>query len=136
MGSVCTSVCVFALSLTVTSVAGPTRADESGPRAKRAAHEKSFASDTAESSARLREGTELPDVMGSFKMTGDRLTFSAQGKSTEIRCLENLTLERVTRVISIRRDSSNLTWTVSGTATEYQGENFLLVRRAIISSEP
>ena len=89
----------------------------------------------AEGSARLREGTALTDLTGRFRITGDRLTFLVQERSEELRCLENLTLERITRVIGIRREASNLTWTVSGTVTEYQGENYLLVTRAVVNAE-
>jgi hypothetical protein len=48
--------------------------------------------------------------------------------------LENLNLERVARVISDSPDT--LEWTVSGTITEFQGANYLLLSRAVLKSKP
>jgi len=96
----------------------------------------SLSSTAPESRTRIREGTIFTDVVGQFRMVGNRLTFAENGKKSELRCLENLSLERVTRVTSLQGDAGNLTWTVTGTITEYHGKNFLLVSRAVMNAEP
>jgi hypothetical protein len=83
---------------------------------------------------RLREGTELVNVLGSFKLTGDRATFYPADGSGRFGGLENQTLERVAMVIG--EDPSLLEWLVTGTITEYKGNNYILVTRAILKSKP
>jgi len=78
----------------------------------------------------IREGTELVDQMGRFKMTGDRVTFVTSDGKMSFVGLENLNLERIARAIA--DNAEPLEWKVSGTVTEYGGANFLLVERAII----
>lgn len=82
---------------------------------------------------RLREGTELTDALGTFRLTGDRATFTLADGSARFSGLENLTLERVANVIG--GDPSPLEWVVSGVVTEYKGNNYLLVTRAILKSK-
>jgi hypothetical protein len=88
---------------------------------------------TAAPGDRLREGAVL-DTTGIFKLTGDRIMFYASGDSRRFGTLENLNLERISRVIS--ETSEALEWNVSGTVTEFQGTNYLLVSRAILKSKP
>jgi hypothetical protein len=83
---------------------------------------------------RLREGTELTNVLGSFKLTGDRATFYPSDGSGRFGGLENQTLERVAMVIG--EDPSLLEWLVTGTITEYKGNNYILITRAILKSKP
>lgn len=79
---------------------------------------------------RIREGTEIVDRLGSFGMTGDRVTFStADGKGRFV-VLENLGLERVVRAIA--DNPGRLQWAVTGTITEYRGANFLLIRHTVL----
>ena len=81
---------------------------------------------------RIREGSEIVDQLGSFRMTGDRVTFfTADGQGRYV-ALENLNLERIARVVT--EQSDRLTWSVTGTMTEYRGANYLFVRRAILKS--
>ena len=81
---------------------------------------------------RLREGTQFQDELGYFKVAGDRLTFYATSGAYRFIALENLNLERISRLVS---DSpSELEWSVSGTITEYYGVNFLLLERAVLKS--
>jgi hypothetical protein len=82
---------------------------------------------------RVREGTELRDAPGTFRLTGDRATFILADGSARFGGLENLTLERVANVIA--GDPSPLEWSVSGVVTEYKGNNYLLVTRAILKSK-
>jgi hypothetical protein len=79
---------------------------------------------------RIREGTRLVDQRGVFKMTGQRVTFFPSNGQGRFVALENLNLERIARALT---DSpSPQEWVVSGTVTEYQGVNFLLVERAVL----
>lgn len=74
-----------------------------------------------------REGTQLHEEPGRFLPVGTRLTFvSARG--TQYIGLENLNLERVGKIVATSTDA--LEWFVTGTVTEYQGTNYLLIARA------
>ncbi len=83
---------------------------------------------------RLREGTELLDVPGSFKLTGDRATFYPADGSGRLGGLENQTLERVATVIG--EDPRPMEWLVTGSVTEFKGNNYILVTRAILKTKP
>jgi hypothetical protein len=73
----------------------------------------------------VREGSVLPDLMGTFRVAGDRMQFVDHEGNRTFRCLENLMLQRVHQVIG---DEPNETsWIVNGRVTEYRGENFLLI---------
>lgn len=78
----------------------------------------------AKSSPMLREGATLPDVVGTFRIVGDRVHFAARDGRT-FRCLENLMLQRVHQIVS--EDSNELIWIVNGRVTEFRNENYLLV---------
>jgi hypothetical protein len=82
------------------------------------------------SKLRLREGTRLKDVAGRFRISGDALTFiDADGR--EITGLCNLNLERILRMLKTVEEPESITWSVSGTVTEFSGRNYLLVSRAV-----
>ena len=81
---------------------------------------------------RIREGTELKDVLGYFTITGSRVTFIEAEGGNRFAGLENLNLERISKMIS--RAPKQMDWEVSGEVTEYRGANFLLVRRAVLKS--
>lgn len=89
---------------------------------------------TVKGKDRVREGTTLVNVLGSFRLTGDRATFYPADGSGKFGGLENLTLERVANVIG--EDPTPVEWLVSGTVTEYKGNNYILVTRAILKSKP
>ena len=80
----------------------------------------------------IREGSEIADQVGYFRATGDRVTFHLQDGKQRFVVLENLNLDRIARVIA--EDAGRLSWSVTGTITEFRGANFLLVRRAVIQS--
>jgi len=73
----------------------------------------------------IREGAVLPDQVGTFKVSGDRVQFVDNESGRIFRCLENLMLQRVYQVIM--EEVNPPSWIVSGKATEYRGENFLLI---------
>jgi hypothetical protein len=81
---------------------------------------------------RIREGSQVADLVGTFRLTGDRVSFFTTDGERRFETLENLTLERVARALKESRD--NAEWRVSGIVTEYQGINFLLVTRAIMKA--
>lgn len=92
---------------------------------------------TSESAAkdkamRLREGVEFTAITGTFKSTGDRITFYPDDRSDSLRTLENQTLERIWSVL---QETSERGWTVSGVVTEYRGSNYLLVTRAVVKAK-
>jgi len=86
------------------------------------------------STLRLREGTRLTDVNGKFEVAGDRVSFSATESTDSLRVLENLALERIRRVLGENRATPE--WTISGTITEYNGANFLLLSKAVQTGKP
>lgn len=81
--------------------------------------------------ARFREGTQLKETRGIFRATGDRYTFFASGDSGRFVVLENLNLDRIARTLD---DNPTIgQWLVSGTITEFQGNNYLLIDRAVVT---
>jgi hypothetical protein len=86
------------------------------------------------SKERVREGTELRDVLGTFRLTGDRATFCPADGVGKFGGLENQTLERVATVIAA--DPTPMEWLVTGTVTEFKGNNYILITRAILKTKP
>ena len=87
---------------------------------------------------RLREGSQIKNMIGRFRNTGDRYTFKpseveGQAKVKEFVVLENLALERIARLVS---SSDKREWSVSGAITEFRGGNYLLVERAVLKASP
>ena len=80
--------------------------------------------------SRIREGTELVDQAGHFRLTGDRVTFFSEGSKGRFVVLENLNLERVARMIAENPDY--LKWSVTATVTEYRGANYVFIRKAVL----
>lgn len=83
-------------------------------------------------STRVREGTRLVDRIGSFKITGEGVTFFSSDGELRLSGLQNLAMERVARVL--RESHSEPEWLVTGVVTEYEGGNFLLLQRAILKT--
>ncbi|MGE0757731.1 MAG: hypothetical protein AB7O38_11950 [Pirellulaceae bacterium] len=79
---------------------------------------------------RQREGVRITDQLGEFQKSGDRYNFYPQNGKGIIRVLENLALERVTQQLG--DVTATRIWCVSGILTEYRGENYLLVTRAVL----
>ncbi len=84
--------------------------------------------------SRHREGIGTTDQMGTFQVTGSRIQFRTADEKTTVRVLENLALERVLRTIDETR--TERLWSISGTFTEFHGENYLLLNRAVLTSKP
>lgn len=110
-------------------------AGQPAPWAKQAAPDAAAGEETPPAGVgkdRLREGTELVEQPGIFRMAGDRMTFFTDLGEGRFVVLENLILERVGDVIGEYQTPPY--WSVTGTLTEYQGENFLLIHRAVLSN--
>ena len=84
-------------------------------------------------SQRLREGTRLLDISGRFEAVGERVNFVFADSGEAVRVLENLALERVSRVLAESQGGPQ--WTISGTITEYNGGNYLLLSKAILGGK-
>jgi len=80
----------------------------------------------------LREGFELTEQLGTFRIAGGRLVFSTEKGGVPLVALENLNLERIARVLA--DNPTAIGWRISGTATEYRGVNYLLIDRAVLRS--
>jgi len=78
---------------------------------------------------RAREGTEVVDQTGSFQIVAERVVFVAERNSQRFVALENLNLERIARTVASH--PYPLQWRISGRITEFRGNNFILVERAI-----
>jgi hypothetical protein len=80
---------------------------------------------------RLREGTKLTEITGSFVAVGtDSITFSPAGSKDSYRVLENLNLQRISQQLDANRGQRQ--WIVSGLITEFRGANYLLVTKAVV----
>ena len=82
---------------------------------------------------RLREGSQIENELGLFHDTGDRIIFQPRDTDLEFQALENLALERVSRVLD--ETPTPRLWSVSGMVTEFKGGNYLLVKRAVLKSK-
>jgi hypothetical protein len=109
------------------------QADDTEPPAHQPVRATTSASSGAADENRLREGANIHDRIGRFDFTGDRITFYPADDGEPLRALENLTLERIARVLEETRGQRQ--WSVSGTVTEYQGSNFILVTRAVVKAK-
>lgn len=82
---------------------------------------------------RLREGTHLKNVVGRFRQSGDSLVF-IDPENRELGALPNLNLERIARMLQSVEEPESVSWSISGTVTEYSGDNHLLITRAVFRS--
>jgi hypothetical protein len=133
VGLIASSVAAGALAA---DVASPTTQEsatyEKAGRAV-AAHSSPRRKDDEKLGERLREGTRLNDVPGSFQFSGDRVTFHPDGgKGEAYKLLENLAMERISSELGRSRGTPN--WTVSGMVTEYRNANYLLVTKAVVKT--
>lgn len=118
------------LGQTVVDPDGPDRIIDSNPRPGIAGQ----ADGTGKPKLRQREGAKLVERRGRFEIRGDRVIFLATNPDAHYVVLENLSLERVTRVLE--ESGSQLEWSVSGTLTEFRASNYLQISRALVKSLP
>ncbi|MDP6445315.1 MAG: hypothetical protein QGG36_30955 [Pirellulaceae bacterium] len=80
----------------------------------------------------LREGTHV-QWTGRFMGGGDEpTTFRRDDHEESYRVLENLALERVSKT---DRTSERRSWDIAAELTEFQGSNYLLLKRATLKSK-
>jgi hypothetical protein len=85
----------------------------------------------AKSNERLREGTKLVDVTGTFQSAGgDSISFSRDGGRESFRVLENQALQRVGQTIETNPNAKR--WVISGVITEYRSTNYLLLTKVVV----
>lgn len=139
------SMLIFMLCCALVAPAPAQNPDEAGPGTAAPRSEASAPSeattngsaatpDAASGSQRLREGMDIVDCRGQFRRVGDRLAFFSDDGLVKLVCLENLMLDRI--ALSMAENSEALTWTITGTVTEYRGSNYLLIRRAVLVHRP
>jgi hypothetical protein len=83
---------------------------------------------------RIREGTKFKDTHVFFRQTGDRTVLYTVGDNQRFACLENLELERI--LTTIQEKPGREFWKIEGEFTEFRGENFVLIRRAVVAQAP
>ncbi len=81
---------------------------------------------------RMREGSQIKDPNAVFQIVGERIKCNLNKNGLSVIALENLTLERVHHYLL--RGSDTPTWEIEGTITEYEGHNYLILKRAIVNS--
>ena len=79
-----------------------------------------------------REGMRIVDRRGYFRMAGDRVVFFSSERKNRYVTLENLNLERIVQALADQPRQRR--WKVTGMLTEYKGENYLLVEKALLES--
>jgi hypothetical protein len=107
--------------------------DRSGARVRPSAPRDGGEKPVQEGPTTLREGTKLDNAAGSFRRTGDRITFYPIDSEQSFRALENLALERVARLLA--ETHTQRVWSVSGVITEFQGINYILLTQAVLKSK-
>ena len=83
---------------------------------------------------RHREGTKFKDMHVFFRSTGDRTVLYTVGENQRFTCHENLELERILTVLQAKPEREF--WKIEGEFTEFCGENFVLIRRAVVAQAP
>lgn len=131
--SVVAAIAVISLAISA-SAAEPSGSVANVPTATNAASSGMNAAgpgSSVKASERIREGTKLVDVVGSFQGTGgDNVSFSRDGGKESFRVLENLALQRVSQALENNLNTKH--WVVSGVITEYRGANYLLLTKAVV----
>jgi len=84
---------------------------------------------------RLREGTAFKGKLVYFRPINDRtVLWTAEDDQQRFVCLENLALERI--LTTIQEKPERQFWKIDGEFTEFRGENFVLIRRAVVAQAP
>ncbi len=107
-------------TLVLASIATNLGADES-----RSKSDKEAAKPAAE--AIIREGTRVESRTAECRAEGERLVLQMADSKRHITALENLASQRILK--SVMDEPSDNQWIVTGSITEFQGRNFLLIER-------
>lgn len=76
-----------------------------------------------------REGSVADPWRGKFQFESGRIQFVDASSGLAYTCLENLTLQQATSIATKPQLAGD--WIVRGTLTEFDGNNYLLIDRAI-----
>lgn len=87
--------------------------------------------ETDPSVKRIREGTTFQGIRVYFRSQGERTVLYTVQDNKRFVCLENLNLERILKAIGDKPDRG--VWKVDGMYTEFRGENYVLIQRAVVS---
>lgn len=74
-----------------------------------------------------REGTRIDSRAVEFRIEGDRLSVQFPDEKGSLISLENLATQRIVK--AIMDDPNDKHWVVTGSLTEFQGSNYLLIER-------
>jgi len=88
----------------------------------------------AQRTKRVREGTTFKDMYVFFRQTGNRTVLYTVDNNQLFICLENLQLERI--LTAIQEKPGREFWKIEGEFTEFRGENYVLIRRAVFAEAP
>ena len=83
---------------------------------------------------RIREGTAFKDMHVFFRQIDDRTALYTVEDNRRFMCLENLELERI--LTTIQEKPEHQFWRIEGVFTEFRGENFVIIRRAVVARTP
>ena len=83
---------------------------------------------------RIREGTAFKDLHVFFRQIDDRTALYTVEDNRRFMCLENLALERI--LTTMQEMPERYYWKVDGEFTEFRGENFIIIRRAVVARSP
>ena len=85
---------------------------------------------------RIREGTAFKNMFVTILQQADGRTvvYTVEDNQRRFECLKNLTLERV--LTTMQEKPERQYWKIEGEFTEFHGENFVLIRRAVVAHSP
>ena len=75
----------------------------------------------------LREGTRVESRPAECRSEGERLTILLPDTTRALTALENLATQRIQK--AVLDDPSDKQWIITGTVTEFQGRNYILIER-------
>ena len=75
----------------------------------------------------MREGTRIETQSAEVRQEADQLAVHLSGHSIPLIALETLAMQRV--LLALIDDPADKKWTVTGTVTEFQGRNYILLER-------
>jgi len=78
------------------------------------------------------QGKYLHEKHATFQIVAERIHVRLPKNKRVMIALENLTLERIHKYVG--RVEEKQTWEIEGQVTEYEGQNFILIKRAIVNS--
>ena len=83
---------------------------------------------------RFREGTTFKDKIVFFRQAGDRTALYMVEDNQRFFCHENLAPERI--LTTTQKNPERELWKIEGTFSEFRGENFITIRRAVVAPRP